>query len=314
MSSNTLRASATVCALLLLGASGCASPPPVLDLTPRFVVGQTRVESLQHHAALRTPVKDVETHAGFSWTAKVVDVGPEGARIEARVSRVVAKAPLGFAVDTQGGLLGSLLGTNDLLKHLVGTRFEYRVDPAGKVTVTGWQSNLVDAARASGLPLPVSLPDEHAIANALSQVYGAPLPRRPVKLEERWTAHGARSIGDTELDGSDHYQYQGFTELEVPFGADEVRVEGLDVPFSSSPRVARNGHCYLGSIGIQVARLGGGIVVNERGDQVLGYHGAVQLKLIPAEPLFSGDALLIAFVGKLVDADFGWTFFADEWR
>ena len=117
-----------------------------------------------------------------------------------------------------------------------------------------------------------------------------------------------------ELEGADSFGYEGLTELDVPFGSGEVSVEGLDVPFQSSPKVARGGRCHLGAIGIQATRLGGGIVVDETGHQVLGYHGAVRLQLIPTESLLSGDALLIAFIGKLVDADFGWTFFADPWR
>lgn len=82
--------------------AGCAAPPPIIETTPRFVKVATRQESLESYAAVRTPLADATAHVGFSWRARVKDVGPEGAVIEAHVNRVVAKLPGLVTFDTQG--------------------------------------------------------------------------------------------------------------------------------------------------------------------------------------------------------------------
>lgn len=307
---------------------GCSGPPEIVDMTPRFMQGESRTESLQSYAAIRSVV-DITTHVGFTWRAKVLSVGPEGATIDAQMNRVVAKLPGLITFDSDGLIpLGSLLGLTDMLFKLVGVHFQYTVSPTGEVEVTGWQSALADAAKLANVEVPGdgSVPTEDMVEEALRRIYGTPMPRRQVKLEEKWTAAQDWHVGNPEqgprVSSTDAYSYAGFGELEVPFGGDEVRVEGLGVPITSKPEVTSTGTTFLGKIDAQTGRCGGYLVVGLTGDEVLGYWEANRLKIELAEGLVDpvpglGTVMSIAgkVAGKLADLECGWAFFAgSEWR
>lgn len=310
-----------------VGLAGCSGPPEVVDMTPRFMVGESRTESLQSYAALRSLV-DVTAHVGFTWRAKVVSVGPEGATIDAQMNRVVAKLPGLITFDSDGLIpLGSLLGLTDMLFKLVGVHFQYVVGPTGEVAVTGWQSALGDAAKQANVELPTdgSVPTEDMVEEALRRIYGGPMPRRLVKLEEAWSAAQDYHVGTPEqgprVSSTDGYTYAGWGELKVPFGGDEEVVNGLGVPITSKPEVTAAGTTFLGTIDAQTGRCGGYLVVGLTGDEVLGYWESNRLKIQPKEGLLepgvlSGALSVVGNVaGKLADLECGWAFFAgSEWR
>jgi len=101
--------------------TGCSSAPSPIDMTPRFVSGESRTESLECYAALRSVV-DVTSHVGFSWKAKVLTSGPDGTTIDARMSRVVCKLPGLPAFDSDGVVpIGVTSAGELLLNDLPGT-------------------------------------------------------------------------------------------------------------------------------------------------------------------------------------------------
>jgi hypothetical protein len=315
--------SAALFVTLAAGASGCASAPSPIDMTPRFVTGLQRVESLQAYAALRTPVADVVAHVGFSWRATIRDVGPRGARIEAQVTRVVAKLPGAPAFDTDGVIpLGGLLGVTELLFKLMGARFEYLVGPAGEVHVSGWDTALTEAAMKLGcdVPLDGSVPDEGTIADALGRMY-APVPRRAVMVDERWSAARTYHVGTpgrgSRVRSSDQLVYEGWGDLEVPFADDEPEVHGLGVRIESTPAVSSPGEFFLGRIEPQTGTSTGFLVLSPKGTEVLGYWEKEELEVTPRDGLLpsGGGALLGAAVSLLADLEHGWVFFASSpWR
>ncbi len=310
-----------------LAAGGCASPPSPVDLTPRFVAGQRRVESLMTYAALRSAVLDVTAHVGISWQAEVVEVDARGATIEAQVSRVVCKLPGVPAFDTKGGLPLGIVDVGALVLRLLGVGFRYAVTPAGEVTVSGWDAALAGASRATGVPVPDdgSVPDEGVLQEALARVYGGPLPRRPVVLGEAWSAtqdyHVGAAGAGARVTASDRFVYEGFGELEVPFGKDLVTVEGLRAPLRSAPAVRAAGRCFLGTVRPQAARGEGALVVGASGDHVLGYWEASRFEIEAAPGLGGGGAAgvagaaLGAVVSALADLERGWAFHSPTgWR
>lgn len=308
--------------LAALLCAGCSSAPSPIDLTPRFAQGEGRTESLMTYAAVRTPAADVTAHVGFSWRAVVKSVGPEGATIEAQVSRVVVKLPALPAFDTDGSMPAKLLGLTELLFRMMNVRFEYLVGPAGAVKVSGWQAALEDAASKVGAELPQdgSVPTEGMIAEALGRVYSSP-PRRPVTVEERWTMASRFHVGTatqgSEVTGSDSLLYEGFGELKAPFGGREVKVDGLGVPIESSRAVTAPGEFFLGKVDAQSGRAGGFLCVAPTGDEVLGYWEKNDLEIAPKDGLLpaGGGAVLGAVLSALADLEYGWVFFAGSaWR
>ncbi|MCO5166124.1 MAG: hypothetical protein M9894_07125 [Planctomycetes bacterium] len=304
--------------LLPVFASGCRSAPPVVDLTPRFVDGQTRTESLVSYAKVKAPLVSASAHVGFSWKATVASAGEEGTTIDAVMSRVVARLPGGLVLDTDSVIpLGSLLPLGQLLGNLVGAQFQYVVSPAGEVKVTEW-SKIVDvAARGAGLAVPRdgSVPTQDMIAQALTRVY-RPLPRRPVKLKESWGLDQDYHFGDPEsgprVSSSDSYSYAGLGEVELPFGGDEVYVEGLGLPYKGSPQVSSKGELFLGVVDVQAAKQRRGLyVVSDDGAQVLGYQESHDgMKIAPAPGVLPVDVGL-----RLAILEIGWVFFSEKgWR
>jgi hypothetical protein len=304
--------------------AGCASAPSPIDMTPRFTAGERRTESLQTYAAIRTPVADVTAHVGFSWRATVKSVGPAGATIEAEVTRVVAKLPALPAFDTDHVIpLGGLLGISDLLFKMMGVRFEYLVSPSGQVKVSGWGAALAEAAAKAACSIPTdgSVPTEGMIADALGRVYGGPMPRRPVNVDETWTGGHRYHVGTAQrgskVQSSDKLVYQGWGELEVPFGDDSTTVHGLGIPIESTPVVASAGDFFLGKVDPQTGRATGFLCVAPTGDEVLGYWEKNELDIAPRDGLLPGPggALLGAVTSALADLEYGWAFFAGtEWH
>lgn len=297
-----------VVAAIATTSAGCASPPPFIETTPRFMKGATRLESLESYAAVRTPLADATAHVGFSWIARVKDVGPEGAVIDAQMTRVVAKLPGLLSFDTDGLLpLGSLLPVGELLGKLVGAKFQYTVGTDGSVAITGWSEAVDLAARGAGLAVPTdgSVPDSTIMAEALKRVYG-PLPRRQVALKEAWD-HGAEyrlvAVDGPALRSKDTYRYEGFGELELEFGSDEVVVEGLGVPMQATTAVTAAGSMFLGTVSAQGGRRWGNLILNHFGDEVLAFHEAHEVQLAPAAGVLPVD------VG-VATLETGWVFFA----
>ncbi|MCW8141130.1 MAG: hypothetical protein KIT58_19695 [Planctomycetota bacterium] len=313
----TLRLAAFLCFPLL--AAGCRSAPPVVDLTPRFVAGQTRTESLVSYAKVKAPLVSASAHVGFSWKATVVGASDDGgATVDAVMSRVVARLPGGLVLDTDSVIpLGSLLPIGQLLGGLVGAKFQYVVSPTGEVKVTEW-SKIVDvAARGAGLAVPRdgSVPTQDMIAQALTRVY-RPLPRRPVKLKESWGLDQDYHFGDPEsgprVSSSDSYSYAGLGEVELPFGGDEVYVEGLGLPYKGSPQVSSKGELFLGVVDVQAAKQRRGLyIVSDDGAQVLGYQESHDgMKIAPAAGVLPVDVGL-----RLALLEIGWVFFSEKgWR
>jgi hypothetical protein len=302
-------ASVFVAALIAGTSAGCASPPAFIDTTPRFMKGATRVESLASYAAVRTPLADATAHVGFSWVARVKDVGPEGAVIEGQMTRVVAKLPGLITFDTDGLLpLGSLLPVGELLGKLVGAKFEYLVGTDGNVTITGWSEAVDLAARGAGMAVPTdgTVPDSAIVAEALRRVYG-PLPRRQVALKEAWD-HGADyrlvAVDGPKLRSRDTYRYEGFGELELEFGSDEVTVEGLGVPMKATTEVTAGGTMFLGTVAAQGGKRWGNMILNHVGDEVLAFHEAHEMQISPAPGVLPLDLVGLATL------ETGWVFFA----
>lgn len=300
-------------ASLLLLAAGCSSVPEVVHLTPRFTRGAQRLEHLEHFVQLAAPA-DLELHSGIAWRATVEEAGPGGARISCQVTRVVAKLPGVPSFDSEGGLLGRLVGATEALRKLVGGRFSYTVDPAGEVTVTGWDAALKGAEGAAGAPLPLGIPSEAQVATTLARVYGPQLPRREVRLGERWEVQDSLAVGTARANLADAVRYDGLGELTRPFGGDDLEAEGLAVRIAGKADVVVAGRCFLGDLGLQVGDSGGTIIVSTDGAQVLGYRRAVGLKLVPAEGLFSLGLLQAVLASQLLDLDWGWSFMADPWE
>jgi hypothetical protein len=312
--------------LFTIIATGCSSAPSPIDMTPRFVAGESRTESLECYAALRSIV-DVDSHIGFSWHAKVLSAGPEGATIDASMSRVVCKLPGLPAFDSDGVLPMGITSGGELILKMVGVKFQYTITPAGVVNVTGWQSGLSEASKKTGIPIPGdgSVPTEDMVEEALARVYGGPMPRRMVTLDETWTATQNYHLGSPEegarVSSSDSYTYEGFGELEVPFGGRREKVEGLGVQITSKPDVRSAGNWYMGKVEVQTGRSGGFLCVGMQGDEVLGYWEASRFKIEPSAGFSrnSPTRVLGNIVGgiasALADLECGWCFFAgSEWR
>lgn len=321
-----MRTVSSVALLFTIIATGCASAPSPIDMTPRFNAGESRTESLECYAAFRSLV-DVTSHVGFSWHAKVLSAGPEGATIDAQMSRVVCKLPGLPAFDSDGVIPMGITSGGELILKLVGLKFQYTVSPAGAVKVTGWQSGLADASKASGIPIPGdgSVPTEDMVEEALSRVYGSPMPRRMVTLEETWSATQNYHLGAPEegprVTSSDSYTYEGFGELEVPFGGRMEKVEGLGVQIESTPDVRSTGNWYMGKVKVQTGRSGGFLCVGLQGDEILGYWEASRFKVEPSagfsprSPTSLIGSVVGGVVGAIADLECGWCFFAgSEWR
>jgi hypothetical protein len=317
-----MRCLTLVVSLLMVGVSGCASAPSPIDLTPRFVPGMSRVESLQTYAALRTPAVDVVAHVGFSWRAVVKTSGPEGATIEAQVTRVVVKLPGLPAFDTAGSMPANLLGVPELLFRMLDVRFRYSVSPTGRVAVSGWQEALEGAAGKVGCAIPAdgSVPTERSIAEALGRVYRAP-PRRAVSVDEVWSSSSQFHVGTAEqgskVTATDKLVYDGFGELTVPFGDDDEQVHGLGIPIESTPAVVTPGEFFLGKVDAQTGRATGFLCMATNGNEVLGYWEKNELDVVPRDGLLpaGGGALLGAVIGAIADLEYGWAFFtASAWR
>lgn len=315
---------ASVAVLVALSA-GCSSAPSPIDLTPRFVVGESRTESLQSYAAIRSRVADVHGNVGFSWSARVASVGPEGATIDAKMTRVVCKLPGLPAFDSDGVIPVGITAVGELIVKMVGLEFQYTVKPTGEVAVTGWQSGLTEAAKATGIPIPGdgSVPTEDMVEEALGRVYGIPMPRRQVTVDETWTASGDYHLGSPEqgprVTSSETFTYEGFGELKVPFGGRNEQVNGLGVQIKSKPQVTSVGDWYMGKVDVQTGRSGGFLCVGMQGDEILGYWEKSTYSVEPREGLMPGpvDVLggALRVASKLVDLECGWVFFAGSpWK
>lgn len=312
-------------AVLVVASAGCSSAPSPIDLTPRFVAGESRTESLESYAAIRSRVADVVGNVGFSWQAKVASVGPEGATVDAQMTRVVCKLPGLPAFDSDGVIPVGITSVGELILKLVGVKFQYVVGPTGEVNVTGWQSALTEASKATNVPIPGdgSVPTEDMVEEALRRVYGIPMPRRQVVLEETWTTSSSYHLGSPEqgarVASSETFTYEGFGELRVPFGGRTEEVNGLGIKVKSTPSVQSAGDCYMGKIDVQTGRSGGFVCVGLQGDEILGYWEKSTYSVEPREGLMPGpvDVLggALRVASKLVDFECGWVFFAGSpWR
>jgi hypothetical protein len=317
--------SAASLAVIVAMSAGCSSAPSPIDLTPRFVAGESRTECLESYAAIRSRVADVHGNVGFSWQAKVLSVGPEGATIDAQMNRVVCKLPGLPAFDSDGVIPVGLTSVGELILKMVGVKFQYTVSPTGEVNVTGWQSALTEASKATGVPIPGdgSVPTEDMVEEALRRVYGIPMPRRQVVLDETWTASGSYHLGNPEqgprITSTETFTYEGFGELKVPFGGRTEVVDGLGVQIKSTPNVTSVGNWYMGKIDVQTGRSGGFLCVNLQGDEILGYWEKSTFSVEPREGLMPGPVDLLGgalkVASKLVDLECGWVFFAGSpWK
>lgn len=305
------RTSLAVVGLTSLLVAGCASPPSPIDLTPRFVAGTSRIEGVQAFAVIKTPIKDIETHLGICWKARVRNVGPGGAVIEATLSRLALKLP-GFGFDTDSiiplGSLGLAPRIAPLLTKLVGLTFTYTVGPQGEVTVQAWDTGLKRAADNAGVPLPNDgqIPGEQTLASAIARAYAA-VPHRVVKLKEtsaRQVDFAVSSEDGARVTGQDSITYKGFAELEFDFGGDDVAIEGLDLPLTGTAQVA-GGATTHGIIETQDSNRRGQLVMSVDGRSVLFYREQLQTRLTPSTDIEWLDGI------KIADYDTGFVFFAE---
>ncbi|MDC3379553.1 hypothetical protein OAX78_04660 [Planctomycetota bacterium] len=299
-----------VTAVALLCLVGCAGPPPIVDMTPRFSQGTSRVESVQMFATLDLPLIDLSTHVGFSWNATVLSAGPQGTTIEAAVTRALVDIP-GITVDTDSIIPFGSLGVGALFFELIGARFRYVIDPMGQVSVTGWSAALAGAASAAEVIVPDdgSVPPEEELAAALTRVYSV-LPRRQIALEEGWNRPSAYQLANADgpkIESTDAYAYTGFGEETFDFGSDDVTIEGLAAPFRGQPEVVIPGVAFYGLVDLQMGRRSGDILLNERGDTIRLYREVDTMSLSPAQAL---DLDV-----DLANLDTGWIFHAPrDWR
>jgi hypothetical protein len=300
----------------LLVCVGCKAPPPkVLDATPRFRVGQERTEGIQAFAELETIVKDVPTHFGLMWEAKVVSVGDQGlsAEIDAKIVRVVAQLPGGvMTIDTESLIpLGRITGLGRFLFKLIGLGFHYSVGPTGDVRLSGWSEAVDSAATEAGEKLPGdgTVPPSEVLQDALARVYHSP-PRRKIRLKETWTqpeTYHLSTADGPEVRGVSHFAYLGMSDQEFEFGTDEVTLEGASVRFSGQADVTKAGTTLFGVVPAQQGPRRGKLLWSRDGSQLLMYRELDELKIEPSLEILGGIEVPV----EVASFKTGWVFFAE---
>ena len=301
--------------------AGCASPPNPADFTPRFEVGKERIEAAQVFVELDTPVKDIGAHLGVRWRARVRNVGPTGAEIEAQILSAVLELPGGFSVDTESilplGLLtaepvSDLLGNapliGPLLYELIDKRFAYTVAPNGEVTLQNWDQLVQTAARDASVDTPPDgwIPDATVFAAAIGRAYGA-MPHEQVALDgsaSRPLDFAIERANGPRVQGSDTLIYRGFGEVESTFGGEEITVEGLELELSGridiEARRTRWGPLREGGDTRQ-----GQVITSDDANELVLYREQVYSPLHPETGIGWLDEIEVARWSE------GWLFFAE---
>lgn len=300
--------------VLLASCVGCsAAPPALLDATPRFRVGQERSEGIEAFAEVETIVKDFPTHFGLMWDATVVDAGPSGATIDAKITRVVAQLPGDLlTIDTDSLIpLGRLLGLGRILFKLTGLGFRYSVSPTGDVRLSGWSKAVDSAATAAGEVLPGDgqIPPSQVLEDALERVYRS-APRRTIALNETWTRPEEYRLSTEKgppVNGTADFGYVGMGKRPFRFGDDELELEGASVKFNGACEVTEEGEMLLGVVPVQRGGRRGQLLFSRDGGQILMYRELDELKIRPRLDL--GDVELSADLASLKT---GWLFFAES--